>query len=488
MAAEPTITCTRCGSIAPWGPYCPQCSSYLEFTGDPPWSPNPPEVIDTATTAEEVTVEEVTVDEGIIDESVVPTTEAIPAEYEAFLRAEEPPASPSPPPRNVVEVAGIVLVGAGIVTAVGLLVNWWVAGGLGALIATWIAFLVAPWFSRTPTPQMTAIVEEPAAIAETEVIEEVQIEEPAVLQARAPQALPSQVVERTVAVATRTVQGDTPCSACGQLNEAQRHFCDWCGAAMVGAVLQPAFIPIQPEEEAAQLERAAHHQRGPSRSWRVPIVILTLAGVFISAVVFAVFGPNAIRVQFGLTQVYQSINQFINPRAGNIVTPVRVIASSTLPGTQPDAAAGGDVRTFWASDSAFGLGVGTVLTFFLPDDAIIDRMVILPGVQGSNFSPRALATPEDIVLSFDDGSTFETTLLKVNADRDFRQLVEFPRTRTKTVTMQINSVHPPTGERADSYGEVALSGTEFLSPPLPPQFLRLPTEIPAPRNLPGAAS
>jgi hypothetical protein len=257
---------------------------------------------------------------------------------------------------------------------------------------------------------------------------------------------------------------------------------------MAGAVLQPAFIPIQPEEEAAQVERAAHQQRGPSRSWRVPILILTLAGVFISAIIFAVFGPNAVGVQFGLTQVYQSINQFINPRAGNIVTPVRVIASSTLPGTQPEAAAGGDVRTFWASDSSFGLGAGTELTFILPDESIIDRMVILPGVQGGGFGPRALATPKDIVLSFDDGSTFETTLLKVNADRDFRQVVEFPRTRTKAVTMQINSVHPPTGERADSYGEVALSGTEFISPPLPPQFLRLPTEIPAPRNLPGTVN
>jgi RNA polymerase subunit RPABC4/transcription elongation factor Spt4 len=483
MATEPTITCTRCGSIVPWGPYCPQCSAYLEFTGDPPWSPNPPEVIDTVST--------VTEEEVIIDESEVLTPAPIPAEYETFLRAEETEETQethTPPAKNFAEVAGIVLVGAGIATAVGFLTNWWVAGGFAALIASWVAFLVAPWFRRTPVPEVTAVLVEPEVIAETEVIEQVRVEAPAVLEARAPQVLPSQVVERTVAVATRTVQGDTPCIACGQLNEAQRHFCDWCGAAMEDAVLQPAIIPIQPEEEAEQAEIAKHRQRGLSRSWRVPILILTLAGVFISAIIFAVFGPNAVRVQFGLTQVYQSINQFINPRAGNIVTPTRVLASSTLPGTQPEGAAGGDIRTFWASDSSFGLGVGTVLTFILPDEAIIDRMVILPGVQGSGWSPRVLATPKDITLTFDDGSTFETTLLKVNADRDFRQLVEFPRTQTKSVVMQINSVYPATGEREDYYGEVALSGVEFISPPNPPQFLRLPTAIPEQPNLPGTVN
>ena len=441
-------------------------------------------------------------EDDTVEESdfVETTSESLPAEYESFFRSEELPSPDDSPPRNRAEVAGIAVVGAAMAAVVGFLTNWWLAGGLAAIIAIWIAFLITTWFTAAPepVPQPAAMPAESDVVAETEVIEgvviedvvidDVVIETPSVLEARAPQVLPSQVVERTVALATRTVQGDTPCPACAQLNEANRNFCDWCGAVMVGAVLQPAVIPMQAEEAVEQAERNSRRRRRLSGSWRVPILIVTLVGIFVSAVVFAVFGPNAIRVQFGLTQVYQSINQFINPRAGNIVTPVNVIASSTLPGTQPTAAAGGDVRTFWASEPGFGLGAGSELTFILPSDVFIDRMVILPGVQGSQFGPRALATPKDIVLSFDDGSSFETTLLKVTADRDFRQLVEFPRTQTQTVNMQINSVHPPTGESADSYGEVALSGTEFISPPNPPEFLRLPTEIPAQPNLPGTVN
>jgi hypothetical protein len=464
----------------------------LEFAGNPPWSPDLPRFDDDDVAmpvgegVEQIEAAVVVEESSVVEAAVEP----VPVEYESFFRAEQIPAHSEPSRQNRAEVGGIVVVGAAIVTVVGFLANWWVAGGLAVIIAIWIVFLVTPWFTRVPepVPQPAVMSAESVVEAETEVIEEIRVEEPAVLEARAPQVLPSQVVERTVAMATRTVQGDTPCTACGQLNAVDRHFCDWCGAVMLGAVLQPATIPIQTEEMAEQAERDSQRRRRLSGSWRVPILILTLVGVFLSAIIFAVFGPNAIRVQFGLTQVYQSINQFINPRAGTIVTPVSVSASSTLPGTQPSAASGGDVRTFWASEPSFGLGVGTELTFVLPDDAFIDRMVILPGVQGSQFGPRALATPKDIVLFFDDGSSFETTLLKVAADRDFRQLVEFPRTRTKSVSMRIDSVHPPTGERADSYGEVALSGTEFISPPNPPEFLRLPTEIPAQPNLPGTTN
>jgi hypothetical protein len=168
------------------------------------------------------------------------------------------------------------------------------------------------------------------------------------------------------------------------------------------------------------------------------------------------------------------------------VTPVNVIASSTLSGTQASSTAGGDGRTFWASAPTYGNGAGSTLEFILSDLVTIDRMLILPGIQGSQFGIRALATPKDITLTFTDGSTFETRLLRVNTDRDFRQLVEFPRKKTKSVTMKIRTVYPPSGESNQSWGEVAMSGVEFISPPVPPQFLRLPTELPAPRNLPGS--
>ena len=38
----PDITCTKCSTVVPWGPHCPHCRAYLEFSGIPPWQPEPP--------------------------------------------------------------------------------------------------------------------------------------------------------------------------------------------------------------------------------------------------------------------------------------------------------------------------------------------------------------------------------------------------------------------------------------------------------------
>lgn len=495
MATPSMITCTRCHSTVPWGPYCVECSAYLEFAGDPPWDPKAPppleQQLDDESGSEHVVVQE-TVVEVVTTESVV-TEEVVevPPEFAALFRPEEPAHSSRISGTNILEVAGIALFGAVIVFFVGQLANWWVAGAIGIFIAGWCALLVGSWVSaRQPSvvePEIVAVTKV-VELQQTEFFEELDIDKPvpAVLEARAPQELPSQVVERTVASPSRTVHGDTRCEMCGQLNEANRIFCDWCGAPMPGTELQPALLQLEtPEEEIAQQEKSKPPRR-LTRSWRTPILVLSLLGVFLSAVIFALFGPNAFRVQFGLTQVYQSINQFINPTAGNLVTPVNVIASSTLEGTQASSSAGGDGRTFWASTPSYGNGAGSTLEFILSDIVTIDRMLILPGIQGSQFGIRSLATPKDITLTFMDGSKFKTQLLRVNTDRDFRQLVEFPRTKTNKVTMKIRTVYPAAGESVQSWGEVAISGVEFISPPAPPQFLRLPTEMPAPRNLPGS--
>lgn len=500
MAPPLTITCTRCSSTVPWGPYCPECSAYLEFAGDPPWDPKTSPTPETQIYDEsnplqaathETVVDEYPADEVIVDEYTAEAVVEVPAEFEELFRPEELAPTGRIGVKKLLEVAGIALFGAVIVFFVGRLTNWWAAGAIGIFIGGCYALLIGSWSSaRQPT------VVEPVTLSVTEVMtrqhpeftEEPDVERaaPSVLEARAPQELPSQVVERTVATTTRTVHGDTACPACGQLNEATRIFCDWCGTSMPGVKLQPEMVRIELlNEEAAEDERAKQ-SRFLTRSWRTPIVVFFLLGVFLSAVIFALFGPNAFRVQFGLTQVYQSINQFINPTAGTLVTPVNTVASSTLKGTTADAAMGGDARTFWASASDFGLGRGSTLYYTLNGEIIIDRMVILPGIQGRQFDFRSLATPKDIKLTFMDGSTFETQLLEVTSDRNLRQVVEFPRTLTNTVTLEIVTVYPPVGEFVDSWGEVAISGVEFISPPLPPQFVRLPTEMPAPGNFPGS--
>lgn len=493
------ITCTRCSSTVPWGPYCPECSAYLEFAGDPPWDPSTsqtrePQIDEEPTPIEVVTseslVEEVIPDEVIVDEYTAAKVVEVPAEFEELFRPEEQAPTSRISVKKIVELAGIALFGAVVVYSASQLSNWWVAGAAGIFILGWGALLIGSWFSvRQPT------VVEPVKLSVSEVIarqrpeftEELHVERapPSVLEARAPQELPSQVVERTVATTTRTVRGDTACAACGRLNESTRIFCDWCGTPMPGVELQPAMVDIEILNEAAAEEEKAKRSRQLTRSWRTPILVFSLLGVFVSAIIFTLFGPNSFRVQFGLTQVYQSINQFVNPRSGVLVTPVDAEASSSLKGTTAAAALGGDARNFWASDSNYGLGVGTTLDFTLSQETIIDRMLILPGIQGKQFGIRALATPKDIKLTFMDGSTFETKLLGVTTDRDFRQLVAFPQTRTNTVKLEILTVYPPVGESVGSWGEVAISGVEFISPPLPPQFLRLPTEMREPGNLPG---
>ena len=40
---QPDITCTKCSTVVPWGPHCPHCRAYLEFSGIPPWHPTDPE-------------------------------------------------------------------------------------------------------------------------------------------------------------------------------------------------------------------------------------------------------------------------------------------------------------------------------------------------------------------------------------------------------------------------------------------------------------
>lgn len=37
--SNPNITCKRCGTVTNWNPYCPTCGAYLEFMGEPSWSP-----------------------------------------------------------------------------------------------------------------------------------------------------------------------------------------------------------------------------------------------------------------------------------------------------------------------------------------------------------------------------------------------------------------------------------------------------------------
>lgn len=488
MTHPDQITCTRCGSLVPWGPYCVQCSAYLEFAGDPPWNPDATVDQEEQPTQESVT-EELAIDgavieaqEGLESSSIGIESEVgdLPDEFEGLFRPIEDVSVGEPDRSDTAEIVAIAVIGAGVAVLAGWVSQWWVGVAVAVFVAAWCLLLIG---SRRTTAASPTVAEHPVVVypevdwdaPPVEEVTEILVVEPAVLEARAPQEIPSQVVERTAVTAMRTVVGDTPCAVCGRLNESNRHFCDWCGADMPGAYLGPTPAALREELEIS----APQHAKPPrrlTRSWRTPIIALTLIGVFVSTIVFALFGPYAFRVQFGMTQVYQVIRQFVDPKAGTVITPVSVEASSTLAGTQPSSTQGLDGRTFWASEPSFELGAGTTLTFTLPRETWIDRMLILPGTQRSQFGSQALATPKDITLVFDDGSTAEWTLRPVDSDRDLEQLVKFPRVSTENVTVRIDTAYPPAGSVGDDYGEVAVAGVSFIAPPAPPQVLRLPTE------------
>jgi hypothetical protein len=95
--------------------------------------------------------------------------------------------------------------------------------------------------------------------------------------------------------------------------------------------------------------------------------------------------------------------------------------------------------------------------------------VIFPGIQSAQFDSRALASPKDITLTFDDGTVTQATLESLDIKTNSRQLVQFPQNVTKQIVLRIDSVYPPRGANAMGVGEVAISGTEFLEVPQPPK-------------------
>ena len=98
--------------------------------------------------------------------------------------------------------------------------------------------------------------------------------------------------------------------------------------------------------------------------------------------------------------------------------------------------------------------------------------MIYPGVQNLQFDRRALATPRDFTLTFDNGSSVAGTLNELSSSDEVRQLVKFPDVLTKTVVVKINSVYSPIERNNDNVGEVAVSGVDFLKVPQAPAVFR----------------
>jgi len=485
-----TIRCTTCTSTVPWGPHCPECGAYLEFAGNPPWRPVPEGVQATPVLDEVGAVDHpadlASSDDGAVVEDIGPrpavlsvrTTGAVP----------EAPAPAAPPRRSFAGVIGVLVAGAIVSPLI-----WWAVGPVLG-VATAVVFVVwalVLWPRRIPAASAAVAPGPPVEVVEVvEITEAEAVETPPEIQARPPQSLARRTVEPTRPLTPQKNEGDVPCLTCARLNASGRSYCAWCGVAMADATLAPATIPVIASTVPDEVRRTQQRQgrRGPSRSWYAPILVITLIGVLVTSIVFTVFGPGAFRVRFGMTTVYQLINQFIDPYAGRNAIIDTVTASSSLRGTRPEDAVGGDATTFWASEPSPQQGAGSELTFTFSGESTINRLVIFPGIQNRILDSRAVATPRDITLTFDDGSTVSERLEPLDSQSDLQQLVRFPKVTTRTVRLTIDSVYPPRATPDDVETEVAISGIQSLMPPDPPTILNLPTDVQPRTSLPGMVS
>ena len=532
---HPDITCTRCGTVVPWSPYCPQCVAYLEFAGEPPWAPDVPvEEPPAAVLIEEPLADRSALGEPIrlgsepsedIEPSVmhlesgaepvepaptalIPEVSREPAgpaggssaspslplgdgqesAHDSFGPRRVPWYQPTPAQRRGYVASGVL--SGFIVLVIAVLVGWSTLFVTIPVIMGWA--LASGWLFFVEDEHAEDHEEATSEEATSEELapEEVAPAEAGGLEARAPQLVDAAVVKPHGSTISRATTGNTPCPTCGKPNGAIRHYCDWCGGVMEGATLSPSTVAVlaaSEDDRKPENGKKPKGRRSPSRSWRQALLAGGVGLLLISTLLIAFLGPGALRFRGGITTVYQQISQWLNPFTGQVQAIDTVTSTSTLPGTSPDLAAGGDVRTFWASDMRPDFGIGTILTYNLADASPINRMVIYPGIQGPQFDARALATPKQITLTFDDGTPFTTVLLPVDDQRALTQLVEFPAVGTQTVAMTIDSVYPPRGALEGDLGAVAISGTTFLKLPSPPPLFGIRQGVREPK-LPGSTS
>jgi hypothetical protein len=333
-----------------------------------------------------------------------------------------------------------------------------------------------------PEPEQVPITEPlvvAAAIDDEPEIIPAEVEDDDGIRSREPQLIAATAEKSKPLLSGTSINRDVTCDQCGHLNLRGASYCAICGVVLAGAQVAPDVIAysLVDGDDADDGSLTADGKRKQRRrrisgSWRNAIVALTLIGVVVGAFLFAFFGPGALRVQFGMVQAFQLINQWIDPYTGSTATVNNVTATSSLLGTSAVDLKDADSRTFWSSAALPNYGSGSSLTFTFDQPSLINRMVIYPGVQNLQFDRRALATPRDFTLTFDNGSSVAGTLNELTSTNEVRQLVKFPDVLTKTVVLTINSVYAPIERNNDNVGEVALSGVDFLKVPQAPAVFR----------------
>ncbi|HAN70322.1 MAG TPA: hypothetical protein DCQ36_01855, partial [Actinobacteria bacterium] len=407
------ITCTRCGTVTTWTPYCPGCGAYLEFAGDPPWVPEPHIPDDDAEGAgfeagpsADAAAEEKSTGEKAA-ESTAPggaavgdaSTPAVPAAATASgaeaaagattgdaagsttapaeqekPAAPEQAAKPSPPARPHRRFGGD---------------------------APWWRFWDKPEQPTAPVEASASAPEETPGPHESDASENtpftyvvVAPEVPSTVSAESP-ARQEETQKRTIPIGRPDdlgVPGGIPCPNCRFRNYVDASYCARCGYPLRSAV---------PEVWTPANVLAASEK--PPRRTNWGFIVLLGLGVFILGVIF--FAPPGEPVRSAIGSVIRSFAYWIDPDLGTPVTVANVDATSTGYGNPATSVVGDDARSFWASAPSKEWGAGTSLTFTFTEPATIDRMVIRPGIQNGQFAVRALATPENLTLVFVQLST-----------------------------------------------------------------------------------
>lgn len=473
-----TIRCTRCGTVTTWTPYCPSCGAYLEFAGEPPWVPAPPQ--DTSATTSPEPAESESDAESSSTAREGPDDAPAPSPVAGPAIAPPTPAKPPKPSRPRRRFGGVD--------------PWWRFWGKTSA-PTEITPLAAPApaepISTTATVEgaYTYIVEAPAV----------------------PETVSSELPTRQEAAQKRTipigrpddlgVPGGIPCSQCRFRNYVDASYCARCGYALRQAIpsTQTLASALAPSEKP------------PRRTdWSflavVALVILILGIIFIS--------PPGQPVRAFFAQSIRTIAYWIDPDLGTPVTFSSVTASSTGYGWPATSMIGDDLSSFWASAAGPSWGAGSTITFQLTAPSRLDRMVIRPGIQNGQFAVRALATPENLTLIFTELDSESSTSPSPSASgaapvspsaspaptattsssaspstspsptptatpsvqaslglivepQDYTKVISFPIVYTDKIVLRIDSVYPPA--LPDVYapgggGQVAISDIDFIPP------------------------
>lgn len=496
-----TIRCTRCGTVTTWTPYCPSCGAYLEFAGEPPWTP----AAATEESSEESSEAPSDVGEPGGAESAPPT----PAPVQPV-----PIAPPKTPPKHARR-------------RIGGTAPWW------------------RFWGRTPTAISTEAPTEqgPEGPTSTDHPEDAAftyvVEAPAV-----PESVSSESPARQEALQQRTVPlgraddlgvpGGMPCPNCKFRNYVDASYCARCGYTLRS--------PIPATQALAQA--LAPSEKPPRRTdWS--FLALVALGVLILGIIL--FSPPGEPVRQTVAGGIRSIAYWIDPDLGTPVTITNVVASSTGYGYPPTSVIGDDSSSFWASAPGPSWGAGSTLTFTFDRPSWIDRMVIRPGIQNGQFAVRALATPENLTLVFIEldsdtvpsaspspsasitdttspspspettptpspsGSTsassspsptptatpsVQASIPVIVEPPDWATVVTFPNVYTDKVVVRVDTIYPPA--LPDVYapgsgGQVAISGIQFLpvwtlTDLFDFDFREPATEVPSPSPSPSAST